>query len=194
MAEQNGSTFAEQVQSIQVPDVMVKGGTRSGKHDRYIAQQKAEAEARRADADAERKAARTGAEDGQASLYTCQLTDHPDVKQAYVHLTYPGRGAREVLFEGIGDIIMPADPAFPNELALIIFCPQCLKNGPADHAMCTIRQSNRKWELDTRKAGELFMFEGQPYRSAGIVRDGEPFTCGGCSWRARIDDNKVLSL
>lgn len=178
----------------------VYGGTHSGRHDRMVAEIEADAERRRDEALAERRTAdehgiHRGNPGDVAALYTNEMTDHPEIMKAYVPLSYLGRNGKEVHYEGIGDIIMAEDPAFKDELTLLIYCPRCKDGGmPGGQAILQLRQSNRKWYLDTRTAGDPFMHDGKMYRSAGKIMDGEPFTCGQCHWRARIDDNKVVSL
>lgn len=176
----------------------VKGGTTSSAHDRKVAEDEADAEERRDAAAAERRIAREhGIHQGNpadvASMYSSEFTNHSEIMKAFVPLTYMGRGGKEVHFEGVGDIIMPQDPKFADELALLIFCPKCKENLPAGQAIITIRQSNRKWHLDTSTAGEMFVFEGQAFRQAGTVEwDDGPFTCPKCPWKARVDGNRVL--
>lgn len=179
-------------------DAFVKAGTTTAAHDRMVAEQEAEAEQRRDLAARERATAKEfGVEQGDpnsvAAIYTSQFTDHPEIKKADVPLHYMGPGGREVEYEGVGDIVLVDDPKWPGELALLLFCPKCKSRGlPAGQSICTIRQSNRKWDIDRRKAGELFVFDGQPHRSAGVINSDERFTCPRCPWRARIYDNRVM--
>lgn len=177
--------------------MFVKGGTSTSAHDRQVAADEADAERRRAIADAERQAAKdhgiaAGDPDSVSTLYSHEFTEHPEFRKAYVLLHYMGRGGREVEHIGVGDIIMPDSPMFKDELAILLFCPKCKERLPASQCICTVRQGNRKWELDRRSAGELFVFEGQSHRSAGKVMDSEKFTCPRCPWSARIDDNRVI--
>lgn len=195
-----GASDERKIFGKYAPMGFVYGGTHTSAHDKKVAMDEAEAERRRDMQDAERRIAdRFGPHRGNpanvAKQYTSQMTDHPEIMKAYVPLVYYGKNHKEVEFEGVGDIVMPQDPAFDNELMLVIFCPKCKEGGmPAGQCILQIRQSNRKWELDTRTAGEMFVFEGKAYRSAGRVMAGEPFTCAQCNWRARIDDNRVLPL
>lgn len=182
-----------------VPMGFVKGGTTTSGHDRLIASNERDAERRRDESDEEKRIAKehglaSGDANHMAARGSYEFTDHPEIKKAYVPLQYMERNGREVAFKGTGDIIMPGDPMFPNELALLIFCPKCKETGlPAGQCILTIRQGNRKWHLDTRKGGELFVEEdGTPQRSAGVIMDSERFTCANCSWAARIDNNKVI--
>ena len=177
-------------------DAFVKFGTTTGAHDQWMAQQQAEAEERRRIDDEEKRIARDhGADKGNpfdvAKMHTNTFTDHPEIARAYVPLSYMSRNGKEVEYEGVGDVIMVQDPKFPDELALLLFCPKCKERLPADRCIITVRQSNRPWGLDTSKAGELCVFEGWAFRSAGVISDGELFTCPRCPWRARVDKNRV---
>jgi hypothetical protein len=177
-------------------EAFVRFGTTSARHDKLMSERQAEEEQRRAVADEEKRLAdqmgiHTGNPNEVAAQYESQFTNHPEVQPAYIPLQYMSRSGREVVMEGVGDIIMPQSPAFKNELALMIYCPRCRERLPAAHCIVTIRQSNRYWELDRRTAGDLFVFEGEPLRSAGMVMESEKFTCGRCSWSARIDKNRV---
>ena len=190
----------EKKKPIGVPmDTFVKFGTTTMAHDKFMAKRKAEEDARRAADDREKRDAREhGLQAGNpgsiASRYTFGFTDNPGVQKAYVPLEYVTRTGREVTHRGRADIIMVQDPAFEGELMLMLFCPMCIEKRGLDpaHAITHVRQSNRKWELDQRGAGELVVDEdGEAYRTAGVVRDGERFTCPRCSWQARVDNNKV---
>lgn len=177
----------------------VQLGTTTSGHDQLLAAQLADADRRRAEDDAERRLAdehglHRGNPADVASRYTSTFTEHPEIQKAYVPLRFMGRGGKGVEYEGVGDIIMPQDPAFDDELALLIYCPVCLdrRRLPPAHSIIMVRQSNRRWHLDERGAGEMFVWEGQAYRSAGTIRDSERFTCPRCPFRARIDDNRVI--
>ncbi len=178
-------------------DAFVRFGTTSSGHDKLMAQRQAEEEQRRAEDDADRERVKKkglGAGDPNeiATQYSHEFTEHPEIMRAFVPLQYLSRGPNpRVVLEGVGDIIMPQNPQFENELALMIFCPRCKERLHAAHCIITIRQSHRYWELDKRGAGELFIWEGEPLRSAGTVMDSEKFTCGRCSWSARIHKNQV---
>jgi hypothetical protein len=181
-------------------DTFVKYGTSTSAHDKMMAEAEADSKRRRAEADAEKRAAKehglaAGNPNSIASQYNHQFTPHNHIGKAYVPLKYVTRSGREVTHEGRADIVQVQDPAFPNELMLLLFCPPCIEKAglPPAHAIIQIRQSNRRWELDLRGAGELIVDpeDGLAYRSAGTIRDMERFTCPRCSWKARIDDNKV---
>lgn len=185
-------------------DMFVKGGTTTTAHDRLMAEQEADAERRRAEADEEKRKAKafglaSGNPNEVATQYHHEFTDHPEIRKAYVPLQYMGRGGKEVEHVGVGDITMVHDPKFPNELALLLYCPKCKERGlPASQCILTVRQANRKWELDTRPgrengAGSLFIDpDGIAQRSAGVIMDSERFTCARCSWSACVDNNRVI--
>ena len=180
-------------------DVFVKDGTTSSKHDQLMAWMQADARRRRAEADEEKKVARDnsyklGNRDNVASLFSHEFTDHPEVAKAYIPLAYMSPNGKEVDSYGMGDIFMPQDPKTPDELALMLFCPKCVERFPADQCIITVRQSNRYWELDRRKAGQVFIDpDGIAQQSAGEVMDSEKFHCPRCSWTASIDKNKVFT-
>ena len=180
-------------------DVFVKNGTTTSKHDRHMADMQADAKRRRAEADAEKVVAREnnyalGNRGNVASLFSHEFTDHPEVQKAYIPLAYMSLNGKEVDSYGMGDIFMPQDPATPEELALMLFCPKCVERFPADQCIITVRQSNRHWDLDRRKAGQIFTDpDGTAQQSAGEVMDSEKFRCPRCSWAACIDKNKVYT-
>jgi len=174
--------------------VFVKGGgaTTSWREDMRIKQEEADAERRRDQQDAERRVAAIPVEQGGAKMFTRSEADPqgtPKVLLRYMTM----RGDPHYEFghpvECLADIIVPPDS---SDLVLTIVCPQCKERGiPQGQCQLKIQQSNRAWHLDTRKAGELFVFDGQPYYSAGVVMDSERFTCPKCSWSARIHENKI---
>jgi hypothetical protein len=173
--------------------MFIKGGTTTIAHDNAVAEYKLDVARRRAVADQERAAAQRPVEEGGAIVHTNKLTDSPDANVAHVLLKYlTPQGEQKYAngneFQCLGDIVMVSE----TELALILVCPGCMERGmPMDLCQIKINQSNRKWELDTRKAGELIMFDDHPYRSAGEIMDCERFSCSQCGWAARIDKNRV---
>jgi hypothetical protein len=184
-------------------DMFVRGGTSSSANDKRIAELKFESQRRREVADQERAIAQVPVEQGGGKLFTNKLTDDPDVEQAYVELRFVTARGEPVYHNGeevkcLADItVLDAD-----ELAIIMVCPSCFSktNVPLDQCQIRIRQSNKRFELDTSKAGELILWvEGRdilgkaivkPYRSAGLIRECERFQCD-CGWSARIVNNKV---
>lgn len=185
----------EVMQVLGLPmEMFVRGGTSTMGNDRLVAENEADANRRRGIQDQERLKV---AEEG-AHLYTNKLTSAPEVQQVYVLLDYYTKGGEHLYDHGekvqcLADVIIL--PGEKVELMLIIVCPRCKENRPQGQAQIKIRQSNRHWELDTRKSGDLIMFDDgfgpKPYKSAGTIMDCEKFSCE-CGWTARIDKNRVL--
>jgi len=180
------------------PEGFVKGGTTSSAHDALMALRKADEEQRRRVDDLEKQKVQqaglhAGLGDEIASRYSHQFTDHPEIAVGYVPLMFMGANGKEVEHYGTGDIVLPDDPKFEGERMLMLFCPKCIDRGVLpSHCLIHVRQSNRKWYLDERKAGEMFVdCDGQPQRSAGWIMDSERFVCGRCAWAAKIHKNHV---
>jgi hypothetical protein len=178
----------------------VKGGTTSSAHDRRVAELEFDAQKRRAEADDDR---RKMIFEG-AKISSQNFASDPSAEKAVVELHYMN-SRNEPMYDHGERVRCLADVMFVDgqdqELALIIVCPDCLTRGmPQGQAQLRIRQSNRKWELDTSKAGALIIWDEtdpltgisfkKPYRSAGEVIESERFSCE-CGWAARIARNKV---
>jgi hypothetical protein len=183
-----------------LPQAMfVKGGTPTMAHERQVAELEADAEHRRDMQARERQIASVPIEEGGGKIFTNHMAASPDEAggaQLYVLLKYMtahGEDKRQNgdQLECLADVVVGADPGGPAKLSLILVCPQCKERGmPQGQAQLRIHQSNRHWELDARKRGEPFLFEGNVYPSAGEVTS-ERFTCV-CGWAARIDKNRVI--
>jgi hypothetical protein len=179
--------------TLRAPEGFVRGGTTSFGHDMELQKNIAEADARRLEADKERGLVKDG-----ARVYTNKLSENGSIPQAYVLLDYLTAKGEPLYDHGVpvqclADLQM-LNPLDPGELTLTIVCPSCIARGPKgsqQFSQLRIRQKNRSWHLDTRTAGELIVFEGHPYRSAGMIMDSEVIRCGECGWAARIDKNKV---
>lgn len=192
--------------AYSVPDMFMRGGTRTSAHDLWEASLTYDEERRRAQDDFDRKAASIPVEQGGAMLYESPLTGSPDVDKAYVMLDLLTSRGEQAYDQHGKPTKMLCDITVVNhdtmELALIVVCPRCKQNGrPMSRCELTIRQSNRMWHLDTRTEGELIIVEDvdyytgekvvENYRSAGKVMDSERFSCGDCGWAAHIDKNRI---
>jgi len=175
-------------------EAFVKGGTTTSKHDQWMAESWMDAQHRRQVLDAEQRVSSVPVEQGGAKMYTHQFRDSR-LPELHVPLHYINSKG-ETVIEGVGDIRVVDDPAFPGELVLIMFCPRCTQDGRVtpDHAIVQIRQSNRYWALDERTRGEMFVYEGHAYVSAGTVMDCEKFTCPRCDWRGAVHKNCVYTV
>lgn len=196
--------------SIGLPvSMFVKGATTTWEHDKKVKKDFLEAERRRDLQEVERRFA-AGAAGGKGAMYSHQMATEQEagLPTGKVLLQFVnGKGEPEYEagepLQMLGDVTVPDNPAYDGELMLIIFCPECIKRLPAGEAILQIRQSNRGWYLDQRKAGEPIFWREilpnrsvriEPYVSAGVIKDCEKFTCGRCAWRAAIDDNKIWTI
>lgn len=205
--------------SKAVPDAFVRGGTPTMKSEALYERRFQEAEKRRDEQAAEEgKAERVkGYSDrkkadvemasalnkattkGNGTLFQNQFTRHPEIPKAYVLLEYCHKNGDQVRFEGEpvygqADLIVGLDPLFPEELSLILVCPRCVQQGQKHLQDCqmTIRQRNRNFEFRSGLGPPTFVFQGQTYRSAGMIVESEAFHCPDCNWRARISKNRVV--
>lgn len=171
--------------------MFVRGGTQTSGDAAQIAAFEADAEGRRNDDDESKRLARVPIAQGGAELRSLPMSSSPEAPKAYVLLDYMMRGGGLRIFMGaplrcLADIVVLG----PEELGLQLVCPKCVETRPQGQAQILVRQSNRKWTLDVSKAGQLIIFEGNAYMSAGVVMDSERFSCT-CGWQARISDSKV---
>jgi hypothetical protein len=173
----------------------MKGGTHTLKHERMMQQKRADADERRRVADEEKRIASMPLEQGGGKMFTHNMgtpQQHPVVcltihnpKQEIVR-----SGGKDVQI--LADIIV-GNPDNPDDLTLNMVCPYCWSNGtPLGECQFKILQSHRFWALDPRGAGELVIFDGQPYRSAGTVMDSTRVRCPQCDWTFRIDKNRIF--
>jgi len=171
--------------------MFMKGGTPTYAHEMAVKAQHADAERRRDVAAAEHRIASVPLAQGGGKMLGGRISD-PQKSAAYVLLDYVNARREPLLFRGqplqcLADIM-----ALDDDLALMIFCLSCKKRGePLDHCILRIFKKNRAWHLDTRTSGELILFEGSVYRSAGTIQDSERFTCV-CGWSAHIDRNQIV--
>ena len=176
----------------------VKGGTTTTAHDQMEAREWHDAEQRRDLQDAEMHIARKDIDDGGGEMFTSKFLNEREAQapEAHVLLDFVNRKGEPIYEQGVplqclADITVATEPSFDGELVLLIMCPKCMERTKAQNTILQLRQANRMWHLDPKGAGELFVFEGEPYHSAGTVMDSERFTCARCTWAARIDKNKI---
>jgi len=169
------------------------GGTTTMAHDRHIHEVEVDAEARRDEQDRMRQVAGVPVEQGGGKLWSQQSGSPKETPK--VLLTYLTPGGEPWIVSGeqvqcLADVIVGQDI---TDLVLQIVCPRCKGRGvPQGQCQLTLRQSNRKWHLDSKDAGKVLIFDGEGYLSAGTVMESERFRCPDCGWAARIDKNKVL--
>lgn len=178
----------------RILDTWVQGGTTTWEHDKERQRQRAEAEKRRNQHDAEHAMASRPIERGGAKMHSAEMTAPTDPK---VLLRYKDM---EILCELTRD-------DHTGKRMLLICCPECVLRGESmDAAQFTVREDNRKWDIDTRTAGQMKtcvdvdFYSGmryqQVYMSAGVVMDSEAFRCPHplCSVRYKIDNNVLIRV
>lgn len=187
------------------PMGFVRGGgaVRTAAYQRQIDAEFADAERRRDELLAEKKIASVPIDEGGGKMYTNLLADEGEgqLPEAHVLLEFVNNKGEPIYEYGeplqmVGDIKLTAEQAWPGELMLVFYCPRCKERGmPLDHCALHARQSHRKWYLDAKTAGELYVFVGhgqkEPGRSAGKVMDSERLACPACGWACKIDNNKI---
>lgn len=180
--------------------VFVKGGTRTDASDREIEENFQDAEQRRDQQAAERRASVTTADaavdEGRPLMVTNPLTSNSDVPRAYILLKYLTRSGEDTGGRALADIVIGTNPDKPAEVMLILVCPKCLETKEhQDQCQIQISQGNKKVEFVAGAGKPMFRFDKgfgfEEYHSAGMVMETEPFTCPQCSWRARIHKNRV---
>jgi hypothetical protein len=214
-ADPQSAPTAEDTPAIDNPALaFVKGGTGTAASERLYMQRQYEAEQRREEASRERALAADqqkvdlpGQEApvhmpghaGGGVMYTSQMTAHPEIPKGYILLQYLSRTGSKTGLECLVDLIVGANPDKPTDLCIVLVCPRCQENSHKFQQDNQLRifQSNKHFEFVAGKGPETFVFmdpetgiEGV-YKSAGMVVASEPFRCGDCGWRARIEMNFV---
>ena len=70
----------------------------------------------------------------------------------------------------LADLIIGADASRPTELTLILVCPRCSQGQKhAQDCQLRIRQSNRFFEFVAGKGDPMIEFQGEMFRSAGMI-------------------------
>jgi hypothetical protein len=177
----------------------VKGATPTEASERLYEQRYREGESRRRQDDIDRALASTPVEKGGGKMFSHQLTENPDVPKAYLLLHYVDRGGNR-MFPGecLADVLIE-DWDNPSDLTLGLMCPICWRSGVkhAQDCQLKLKMSNRGWHLETGAGKPMFVFDDgygpKQYRSAGVIRESEVFSCADCSWRARIVNNQIRS-
>lgn len=186
----------------------VKGGTSTARSDEYYERSFREAEQRRDAEEVERRASQDAVtvnkedglgqcklpgHEGGAVQYTSRFTAHPEIPAGYVLLRYLNRAGAPTGVECFSELLVGLDPAYPTELTLMMVCPRCQAGGRKhmQNNQMQIRQTNKWFELRAGMGPAFFRFEGQIYRSAGMITESELIHCHDCGWACRIVNNCV---
>jgi len=174
------------------PMVFVRGGgTATSKSESLYERRYQQAEVRRNRAESDKRIASVPIERGGGKLVTNQMTRHPEIPKAFIHLKYVTSSGDETGVEGLGDIIIGQNPAKPMEIMLILVCPRCAQGQKRlQDCQMQIRQSQKQMTLTPGKGDRTFVYEDETYKSAGYIKT-ERCKCPDCSWAFRIDNNRV---
>ncbi len=84
-----------------------------------------------------------------------------------------------------------------GELILVMCCPTCARRHGMDEAQFHFSNKHRKFELDTRRQGELWVNPLEPREFvtlAGTIHLTEAVSCPTCGWRFKIDNSVLRTL
>lgn len=197
---------------IELPmDSFVRGGTTSSGHDRLMFEQHADAEQRRAQQDAQYHGARAGKVPG----FMQDESFNPGAAPGHGKLTSLNLGGGQHAAIVLGykhpkdNLILDwvtcelweqpwDDPSRPGaEVFFTMVCLKCIwkRQVKMESAQITMRQTNRRFELDVRKAGTVWINPKDPNEvvtlAGEISMGGEWGTCPQCDWRFTIDQSII---
>jgi hypothetical protein len=168
----------------------VKGGTSTSIHEQALKKKRAEAEQRRKE-EAARQQIATQDPVG-ARRNTMSLGGHRG--HAVVVLEFrnsDGKADEWIVCE------LSVGREDPTSLTLVMCCPFCARKHGMDEAQFHTSNKHRKFELDTRRAGELWVNPKDPrehYTIAGTIFTQESIPCPTCTWRFQIDNSVLKTI
>ena len=166
------------------PVTIMKGGTLSSREERNIQAFMLDTRERQKARDEERELAmrhRVSADETGGAGFAAETVHdlgQPGTSPVAFVGYKTGRGD-EVQYMQL-DVIAMTDNLGAIDETFVFVCPRCIERGyRSTMAQIHVRKSNRKWELDTRSQGELFIDEnsGKAYRLAGRVICEERCRC-----------------
>lgn len=173
----------------------VKGGTTSSAWDEQKKRQYAEADARRAHQDHDRRvvAASAGVRGVKSAILSLQLGSS---QNPAVVLTYKAKDSA-LDQDCVAELIEHPRDDEPQKMGriLVLVCPECLKRvGRQDDSQTMVKSWHREFWIDETKAGTYVHPETGIVRNvAGTVTTRDLCSCValGCNWKFRIDDSKL---
>lgn len=175
--------------------IIVKGGTTSSAYDKERAQRAAASEANRDHQDKQMAAAAEGVSMTDQGFTAAKLTSMRMMDKGSPRVVlYYLRRDKSVRQECVSEIVVT-----PDDSLFTLVCPKCLERGePAGSAQIMVKQSHRKWSLDTRAAGDMVQLRDPdqvPFwvRICGTIDCSEPLRCSnlGCTWAVKIESMLV---
>ncbi len=164
------------------------GGTRTSAYEAELAKQKQASAQARAIEDARRKKAEDGSD--EAKQYRHVMGGNKAFPGIVLEFKHP---KDNVVLDYISCELSAAED---GSLILVMACIWCYHR-TGDASNITIRQSHRRFELDTRRQGEIWVNPKNPQdivTLAGTIHLTERVTCPGCAKQFRIDDSVVREV
>jgi len=167
-------------EKVRGPLTIMKGGTIPSSVEAANAAFMVDTKRRWAERDEERRVAKAvGATEGNNQVATDRAVDlgQPGTSAVAV-IGYYLKDSDEYLYMQ-ADVLMATDAAGNPDETFNIVCPRCIQRGvPQTMAQLRVRNSNRKWHLDQRCKGEVFIDQdGDAYTLAGKIICQEKFKC-----------------
>ena len=168
----------------------VRGGTVTAAYEQQMQVKKADAARRRAEEEERHK---TTLVDPNARISTTKLGGAGSHASIVLEIQTSDGTPEEFI---ICELTVDRDDPLGLGLMLIVCCPFCAIRYGSDEAQMTIRSRHRKFELDERRKGELWvnpLDHSQFVTLAGAIHLTEAVTCPGlgCARRFKID-NSIL--
>jgi hypothetical protein len=185
------------VGGVGAPTIIMKGGTTSSRYDNEMAKKQADADKRRQHQDTQMAIAQkqSGADGSVARLGSHRMIGNDSPRLVLQYLNRDRSIRQECISE-----ITHVNGAKPGELDMMfsLVCPKCIERGlPQGECQLFVKNSHRKFHLDTRKAGPRRVesaFGVQLVLVCGTVTVDDIIRCSNfnCTWSVRIDDSKVV--
>lgn len=170
----------------------VKGGTLTNTYENNLKQKRHDAEERRrSEAERHRIAAQNPGETRHGVVDLGSRQNHAAIVLEFKNSD--GKVEEWITCE------LNAGREDPTELILVMCCPWCAKRVGSDEAQFHFSNKHKRFELDTRRQGELWVNPTNPREFvtlAGTIQLTEAVHCPGvgCQWRFKIDNSVIHSL
>lgn len=174
----------------------VRGGTTSSRHDQRVAAERAEADRRRQIEDNRQRFALSNPQ--EAKLRSLNLTDSRQHPIVVLVVKRPEDLTCEMTCELIWRPLETPHRGRTHQWLLQMVCPACVyrHNKRVAESQLSIQQVNRDFELDQRRAGELYVTPfGDAHTLAGTIHTHDWMTCDheGCGFQFRISNSEIIS-
>lgn len=182
------------------PTIIVKGGTTSSSYDNKIAEQRADAEQRRAHEDwVADKVERAPEEGAIARIGEQKFLTNESPRLVLYYMNRDGSVRQECLSE---ITMYPIPGSFTGDLDIMftLVCPKCLERGvPHGESQLMIQNRHRKFHRDERQkklVQVMTPFGPQIVHQDCTVTVDDIVRCSNfnCTWTVRIGDSKVWEV